>query len=192
MDSKITSDVNLFDYFHQRVDVARADERVRLTDEASLYLAQLLADRAHIDRDAPQADTLAELHAHACRSTPAEQARTWRELGDRALYDLGTFKEHLETRVVPLSYYESMGRAAYERVDAVLKRWFADAFGELFRELSGRFHDCVRVLDAVRAAHDHDSIDRLYQEWTETGSEDSARRLRARGLLVPRRSVASA
>ncbi|HMV66355.1 MAG TPA: hypothetical protein PKA64_05860, partial [Myxococcota bacterium] len=168
MDSKITCEVSLFDYFHRRVDDARAEGRVRLTDDAGLYLAQMLADRARMDRDAPRADTLAELHAQACHAAPAEQARTWRELGDRALYDLGTFKEHLERRVVPLSYYEAMGSAAYERVDAVLKRWFSNAFGELFQELAARFHDCVRVLDAVRSAHDEDQVDRLYEAWAAT------------------------
>jgi hypothetical protein len=187
--SKIATDVNLFDYFHSRVAEASDGAQVRLSNDGSLYLAQLLTDRAYVDQNPSTHDTLAELHARAAHARPAEQAKTWRELGDRALYDLGQCREHLASKIVPLSYYAQMGRAAYRRVDEVLARWFARAFGDLFSELSGRFDDCVRVLDAVRAAHERDEIDALWSAWQEHGDQDAARRLRLRGVLVPRRAA---
>jgi hypothetical protein len=188
MSRQLTSEDNLFDYFHACVDDARAVDAIELTDETALYVAQLLSERARTDREAPQAHTLAELHAQAMQLRPAEQAKTWRELGDRALYDLGYFTERLEGGTVSLDYYQAMGSTAYRRVDQVFKRWFADAFGHLFEELSAHFDDCVRVVSAVRRAHEpQDDIEALYAEWMATGSEEIARQLRKRGLVIPRR-----
>lgn len=185
-DPRISTDVNLFDFFHQQVHEACDGEAIRLSDDGSLYLAQLLADRAHTDNAPPMHDTLAELHARALQGSPSEQARTWRALGDRALYDLGQFREHLQKKVVPLSYYEAMGASAYRRADEVLARFFARAFGDVFGELAERFRDCVRVLERVRTRHGRDPIDALWQLWLETADEGAAARLRARGVLVPR------
>lgn len=181
---------NLFEYFRVRIDDARRAYNANITDEGALYLAQLLADRARADNDDT---TLAELHAHACQSAPAEQASTWRKLGDRALYDLGYFPEKIEGRAVSRTYYEDMGSAAYARVDDVLKRWFADAFGPLFRELAAGFKGCVDLLDAVRDSHaGRDDLTEMYEEWLETGCDKLATKLRRRGLILPKRVVLDA
>jgi hypothetical protein len=147
---------NLFDYFHGRVEEARAGAAVRISDDTSLYLATLLTDRARTDRPAPAEQTLAELHLRAANAAPAEQARTYRELGDRALYLLGYFAESLERRSVGPRYYAEMGSAAYGRADQVFKRWFSDAFGPVFRELAGRFGACVALIEEVREASERD------------------------------------
>ena len=142
---------------------------------------------ARTDRAAPSAPTLAELHAAAAAARPGEQARTYRELGDRALYDLGYFRERVSRGPVSEAYVASMGTAAYARVDTVLRTWFADAFGPVFRELAGRFRECVDVLGGVRAQHDaDDDVATLYGTWLATGDETIARRLRRLGLVLPR------
>jgi hypothetical protein len=183
----LTEQHNLFDYFHDRVRQALAAGGTQLSDDAVLYLAQLLAERSRTDRQAPQADTLAELHALAIASPPAHQVRAWRELGDRSLHGLGQFREHYERRIVSVSYYQSMGRAAYHRVDGVVKRWFADCFGALFAELSARFDDCVDVLARIRAVHDRDHVDEVYQTWLQTGSPEAREWLERRGLILLRK-----
>lgn len=189
MNARIRPESNLFDYFRAAVEAADASEAARLSEGGRLYLAQLLTERAHVDHHAPTAPTLVELRARAEQARPAEQARTLRELGDRSLYDLGQFKPHLAHKAVSLSYYEQMGSAAYLRLDDVMKRFFADAFGPLFRELGHRFAACVAVLDAIRRSHDIDALDRLYREWLTTGSDDAARRLRVRGVIVAKATV---
>ena len=180
---------NLFDWFHQRVRDAHRATGAELSPDSALYLATLLADRARADRPAPPEQTLAELHARAARSAPAEQARTYREIGDRSLYVVGYFEESLQRSVVGPSYYMEMGAAAYARVDHVFKRWFANAFDGVFDELAHGFRDCVRVLREIRRTSDDepDLVMRLYAQWTTTGSEEVAERLRAHGLVLPPR-----
>ena len=164
MSSRVTANENLFDYFQARVEEAPVR---RLSEDTRLYLVTLLTDRARADRPSPPEQTLAELHLRGAHAPPAEQIRAYRELGDRALYLLGYFAESLERRPVGPGYYAEMGAAAYYRVDVGFKRWFADAFGPLFRELAVRFDECVQVLEAVRRA-----------------DEERAARVREQGLLI--------
>lgn len=178
---------SLFDFFRAEVEAACFEEGVGLTEQAGLYLVQLLAERARAEADPAPDATLAELHLQAAQARPAEQARTYRAIGDRALHDLGYFRERLTRGIVSPSYYRDMGAAAYQRVDRVTKTWFAGAFGDLFEELSDRFGACVSVVARVRDAQSPEQdVDRLWAEWVSTGSEDAARRLRLRGLVLPR------
>ena len=179
----------LFDYFHERVKDARGAVSAGISEDTGLYLTTLLVDRARTDAPRPPEETLAELHARAAGAPPAEQARTYRELGDRSLYLVGYFEESLHRRTVGVRYYCEMGSAAYHRVDQVFKRWFANAFDEVFVELATGFADCVRILKEVRSNVDEepDFLMRLYQQWLDTGSEEAASRLRERGLLLPPR-----
>lgn len=188
MSQPLATSASLFDYFHEHVDDARGVLRADITDDTALYLAKLLADRGHVDGEPSEIVTLAEFHAKAAHAPPAEQARTYRELGDTALYSLGYFEESLDRRVVGPEYYRDMGAAAYYRVDQVFKRWFADAFGPVFTELSARFDDCVMLITRVRDANlSVSSVEvlALYERWQRSGSEALAARLRAAGMVLP-------
>lgn len=189
MASRVAEAPNLFDYFNDRVEQARAAHGVRISNDTSLYLATLLTERARADRPAPPETTLAELHAHAAAAPPTTQVRAYRELGDRSLYLLGYFAESLQRRTVGPDYYADMGAAAYHRVDVLFKALFADAFGPVFHELAARFRDCVRLLSEVRDAQQRDGTDDLadlYGQWLATGDEEIRRRLLDRGLVIPR------
>ena len=184
---------NLFDWFQRRVQDARAQTGVTLSDNSTLYLIQLLAERARTDLDAPNDPTLVDLHARAVHAPPAEQLRSYRELGDRALYLVGYFPESVERRSVSASYYMDMGSAAYHRTDQVFKRWFANAFGEVFSELAHRVRGAVEVMREVRRSceDEPDAIMRLYTRWLESGDPRAAESLRAHGLVLPPRPQAT-
>ena len=192
MSSEVESASNLFDWFHERVTDAHGVVGATLSEESTLYLTKLLVDRARVDHVQLPERTLAELHAHATSSPPVEQLRTYRELGDRSLHLVGYFEESLHRKTVSTDYYCTMGAAAYARVDEVFKRWFANAFDDIFHELAGRFRTCVDVIRLVRKSVDDepDLVARLFRQWSETGSEDAATRLRSRGLVLPTRSEA--
>ncbi|MFK7929078.1 MAG: hypothetical protein AB8H79_12870 [Myxococcota bacterium] len=192
MDSSLKQDVNLFDYFHGQVSDAHADLPVELSGDTLLYLTRMLTERARADRPSLPETTLAELHGRAHNGRPEEQVRAYRELGDRSLYTLGCFSEQLDRQIVGRTYYQEMGSAAYWRVDSTIKRWFADAFGPVFRELAMRFEGCVQLLDHVSERHDEahpNTLLRLFRKWQETGSDEVARRLRAHGVVVPANSL---
>jgi hypothetical protein len=181
---------NLFDWFHERVRDARGSLAPALSEESTLYLTTLLVERARADHVTLPERTLVELHARATQAPPAEQLRTYRELGDRSLHLVGYFEESLQRKTVGTDYYCTMGAAAYSRVDDVFKRWFANAFDDIFQELAEHFRTCVRVLREVRKSVDDepDVLMRLYRQWIETGSEEAALRLRSRGLVIPLRT----
>jgi hypothetical protein len=190
VNSLVRSETNLFDYFHERVEQARSARPGRISDDTGLYLASLLVERTRADRPTPPEDTLAELHLRAANAPPAAQARTYREVGDRALYLLAYFEQSLNRRTVGPSYYADMGQAAYHRADVVFKQWFSDAFGPVFAELATRFDDCVDLLGAVKESHADDHPDDplwIYERWLATGAEHYAVKLREKGLLLKTR-----
>ena len=103
---------------------------------------------------------------------------------------MGYFTEHCTRRTVNERYYLDMGSAAYYQVDQVFKRWFADAFGHVFKELAERFLTCVDVVKVVRENHRDDDVLALYQRWLATGSSSIASKLQTKGLLLPSKSYA--
>ena len=190
MKPTLTHADNLFDFFHARVEDARGEASISISDDTSLYLASLLTDRARSDQAPDPGKTLVELHARAAHAPPGQQASTYRELGDRSLYLLGFFREHLDRRrrVIGPAYYENMGMAAYHKVDLVLKRWFSDAFGDVFHELAQGFRECVDLLDRVRARSAPDDAEGLlaaYEGWLLDGDRGTAATLYAGGLVLP-------
>lgn len=159
MSGVVKPQTHVFDWFREEIERARARTGVPLSDDAGLYLAQMLSDRVRADRKAPEEATLAEMHGRAAHAAPGVQARMYRELGDRSLTLLGLFRAHVERKAVGPAYYADMGSAAYARADEVFKRWFGDAFGEVFAELARHFQGCVEVLGQVRADRDEAPLD---------------------------------
>jgi hypothetical protein len=183
----VAASTSLFDYFHEGVHESKRRRGLDISEDTELYLATMLVDRARADRPAPPEETLAELHGRAANSPPAEQARTYRELGDRSLYLLGYFTEHVSGRVTGADYYATMGVAAYQRVDTLFKLVFADAFGPVFDELARRFRECVAVVSDVRDAHRVDRAEDLvvlYERWLRTGDDLLAARLVEGGFVL--------
>lgn len=190
MTRRVVCAENLFDYFHLRVEDARSEHRVRISDDTSLYLASLLAERARQDRPSAADETLAELHLHAANAPPVEQARRYRELGDRALYTLGYFADAVDRSIVGPRYYADMGSAAYSRADRLFKQWLADAFGPVFGELAERFEECVALVgDVKEAGRDVREDDPVWlcERYLATGQEAYGDRLRELGVLIVKR-----
>jgi hypothetical protein len=155
----LTPAENLFDYFASAVRARQPHVAAALCEDTALYLAQLLTEHARTDRQAPAADTLAELHFAAAHAPPGRRARTYRELGDRALLALALFREHVESTVVGPRYYAAMGVAGYRAADRTLKLAFADVFGPVFEELAAGFHAMVDLVARIR--HDAEAELRL-------------------------------
>lgn len=186
MNQPLVCNTHLFDWFS--TEVAEADDHLghRLSPDARLYVARMLAERARHDEEAP--GTMVELLAAAVEAPPGTRARLCREAGDRALHVLGYFRESLDRRNVAADYYAEVGSAAYSQARALLDRFFAHAMADVLEELARRFGHAVRVVEAVRGKTDAapDPVARLLAAWEQHRDPIDADRLRALGILVPR------
>jgi len=189
---------NLFDFFHEQIDVAVHTRGAEVSEEGVFYLANLLVERGRI-REEETEETLAELHISARTSAPSQAITAWRELGDSALYTTGFFRGSLRRKAVGLDYYLEMGATAYHRLAALLRspRGPSDgaahhkAMDAIFEELSVEFGSCSEVLREVRSniraetdAATSTAILELYEEWLESGNPAVARRLRTLGVIL--------
>lgn len=186
--------INLFDFFHERVDAAATHQRLQLSEEGLFYLTNLLVEKGHTSAQ-PGPDTLAELYLQARSGHRAVAIQQYRELGDRALYLSGFFRRSVQRGMMGVEYYLNMGAAAYHALSRLLdlpRRLSGHKdLGEIFGELSVRFAACSAVLSEVEQevrveAETHSDADilRLYERWMETGSPMVARRLQALGVLA--------
>ena len=190
--------VNLFDFFHEHVELAARGQEV--SQDGVFYLSNLLVERGRVP-EAPPADTLVELQLEALHASRAKAISVWRELGDMALHVAGFFRGSLERRSVSPGYYEQMGAAAYGRLSTMLAQPGGQLVGggrgidAIFAELSQHFARCCQILRDVRQAlqasvarSDDQVLLALYEEWLSTGSAAAARQLRLLGLQLPETS----
>jgi len=203
MDNKsLTSDENLFDFFHERVDWAAANCDIDVSEEGIFYLTNLLVERGS-GMPAQPTPTLAELHFAARRGNRIDAIQSYRSLGDNALYTSGFFRGSLQGKAVSLAYYIDMGSAAYDVLSNLLSEprgmMISDAnanhghksLDAIFSELANYFGQCSEVLREVREELRADAINEskdtdilaLYEEWMSTGSEAAAKRLRELGVM---------
>jgi hypothetical protein len=180
---------NLFDFFHEQVGAVVSSAGGPVSEDGVYYLSNLLVERSRV-RDGPAADTLVELRMQAEEQGGLRAVPTWRELGDKALYESGFFRASLQRRTVSVDYYLSMGASAYDRLSALLRLPGAGGgLDEVYAELATRFDVCSEVLQSVRdalRAHTHSDILRLYEEWIATSNPRAAERLRELGVVPMR------
>ncbi len=189
---------SLFDFFHERVDAAVLDKRASVSQEGVFYLTNLLVERGHTDRT-DDAETLVELRLRAQSGDRTCAIQSYRELGDRALYQSGFFRGSLARSLMSMEYYLHMGAAAYDALSRLLdfgRRTPQEGhkdLSEIYLELADRFAVCSDVLSEVeqevrteKAAPTDADVLRLYEAWRTTGSPAVARRLRALGVLPAR------
>ena len=200
---------NLFDFFHEEVDAAADATGKEVSEEGVFYLSNLLVEQTRApSMDTP--DTLAELHIQASHSDRIAAIRSYRTLGDKALYTAGFFPESLSRKAVRASYYVDMGRSAYDRLSHMLEAPRGAALigsesgghkdlSAIFAELAESFFACTEILrevhEAMRARSaatpSQSELLKLYEDWLATGNRQALRRLQRHGL-VPALSPGSA
>ncbi|MFT4978563.1 MAG: hypothetical protein ACI8S6_004473 [Myxococcota bacterium] len=198
MSSVLREPINLFDFFHERVDAAAANQRAALSQEGIFYLSNLLAEQSHPEDDDDNPETLVELmlRAREREHDPGGAVSDYRTLGDRALYLSGFFRAHIERGIVGLEYYLHMGAGAYHALSGLLRFGHRKSdFSAIFEELAGRFQACSAILlEVEQEVRSESCLDEptdeqilaLYERWQSTGSLQAARRLQALGLLPGR------
>jgi hypothetical protein len=177
------------EYFKDLVEGALEHQRLKIADDTSFYLVNLLCAYVRLDdagtplHDEPLALRL----ARALETGGAEQRALLRRLGDVSLFVSGFFSDSLNRRIVDVDYYVSMGEYAYSS----LSRQESDGVAAVFAELSDRFERFVDVLGEVSeqsSLTSNSDLLRLYERWLRTGSPWTGQKLAARGI-VPNASI---
>jgi len=107
----------------------------------------------------------------------ARQAQL-RDVGDQCLLYAGLFPEQARRRLVPVSYFVTLGRSAYDNLGTHLPQ----SLGALYQSLAEEFIALVDVLLGIRALGSRKStLEPLdaFDLWSEAGSAHARAALRA-------------
>ena len=182
----VNSDVEGF--FSGAIDEAVSTRSVEVSSGVRSYLVGLLVGFAC---KSPEQEALRRpvtlLLREALDAPPRERFEKLKILGDGSLYVAGIFQEHLEAHGVDVGYVSSVGATAYRSASTLMVR--GDQEGDLFGELSAKFHQLVAALREVAdtffagSAVGPEGLLKVYSRWEKTGSARLGRELIARGVV---------
>ena len=130
--------------WHALVNEAQASTRLALDESTESYLVFLLmrfAQGPRLIESVIALDFLESMH-----STRHRQVELLRDVGDKSLLFCGLFPGIAERRHLSLGYFSDMGQAAYLTAGELQ----ASQLTDLFLQLSSKFLDLQRILQAMR------------------------------------------
>ena len=152
-----------------------------LDESLESYLVFLLMRFA--DRPYCTARIMAEDYLKS-QSLPGEQrAGMLREVGDHCLLFSGLFPQLAERRLVPVSYFVTIGQSSYQQLSGVLDR----GWSSVYRHLSEAFVVLMDILHAMRGLGGESVLTPIQAMdlWQDTGSRRCYEQVCADGLLRP-------
>lgn len=186
----VCAEKDLKPYFKELVENAVYHQRLDVTDISQFYLVNLLNEFAKTERlfdwrtDHYEETPLALLLSRAIDSDSATCVKSLKRLGDISLYISGYFSDHIDSKLVDIDYYISMGEGAYKSLSGMLVG--ERTFYELYGELSIKFAGLVGVLYEVRNSGgiiSNVDLIRLYERWLKTGDPRIKERLAREGII---------
>lgn len=172
------------EFFRELLGLALKSRSVSTAIATETYLIDLLAGFSTAERLSDVSTPFVEQLGKALQATPPERAARMRCLGDAALFVSGFAAESMPRRGISKSYCVSIGSRAYQEA--------ARGRSLVLEELSNRFEVFTLVFDEVRertSLHTDGDILKLYERWTESGSEELLTRLSKLGVIVPSRAT---
>lgn len=189
--------LNISQYFREVIDDVFRARQVDATQEATIYLVNLLCSFAHPTEEAGANfdRPLTFVLSDAMAAVGAERFRKLRGLGDHTLYAVGFFGGHIEQKGVDTSYVSTVGATAYREAAAMLRTkapQSEDRGLNVLAELAAKFRRFAEVFRDVSegtltcGARDERSLVKLYERWLKTGSSRIAEELGSRGIVPSR------
>lgn len=183
-------------FFFELVHGAVENQKIKIQAETEFYVVRLLTRFIFSESLYSKSSTgqledqpIALLYKEALEAeTQPIQKTLFQNVGDISLYKAGYFQESLNRAKIDLDYYIGMGGAAYRNASKM-----ADDkhFQYLFGELSDKFDRFVNVLLEVsektlftNGQKNEADLMRMYELWTNTGSERAARVLKKSGIKI--------
>ena len=182
-------------FFFELVHGAVENQKIKIQPETEFYVVKLLSrfifSESLYSKNSEgnlQDQPIALLYKEALEAeTPPIQKTLFQNVGDISLYKAGYFQESLNRAKIDLDYYISMGGSAYLNASKIAEE---KHFQHLFGELSDKFDRFVNVLFEVSEKtlfsgnKSEADLMRMYELWTNTGSERAARVLKKSGIKV--------
>lgn len=178
--AEITGVRDVSEFFYTSLLEISKKQGVLLPEEISFYLVNLLRafhTETHFNLFPSEKPLCILLMESETLPREAERAQLkW--LGDFTLFMVGFFSESFARKLVGASYYEQLGKAAYQRLSAV------DLSGSIYTDLSRKFTTYTDLLYELSLSEKArlPAILHLYEEWLSRGSKLAHRLLLEAGI----------
>lgn len=83
----------------------------------------------------------------SCHLPRAKQVRELRDIGDTALFICGFFSDSLNTKIIDTSYYQQLGRSAYQRLNHLVPDVYE--IPSFYEKLSKSFSGVTMLMNIV-------------------------------------------
>lgn len=179
------------DFFRTQVCDASRSLAITLPHDIEYYLVNLLCEfinpmAMHIAQENVFNKPLALLMAKAMESSPDEQIKVLKRLGDTSLYVSGYFQDCFKRKVVDVSYYIDMGSVAYGHAAQLMRSYRNDRhFSEIYSTLAQEFRKLVAVITEIAETllvSRSDDLLNTYIKWQNTQSVKLRKILEERGV----------
>ena len=168
---------SLGEFFRDEITGARDGLGIELEECVEYYLVNLLCDYStSSERPLPGDEPLAFLYKRALEAEDrADRIQHLRDLGDVALYSAGFFTEKIQSSMVDVDYYVSMGCNAYcGLADLVGGQRNGEGMALMYSSLGSDFPVLVGLLNYVEESYlasggSEKNLMKLYSRWLKTG-----------------------
>ena len=179
------------DFFRTQVCNASKSLQIELSHEIEYYLVNLLCEfinpsQLAIDSENVLDTPLALLMKKALESSPDNQIKVLKRLGDTSLYMSGYFQDCFKRKAVDVSYYIDMGSTAYGHTAQLMRSYKNDShFSKIYATLSQEFRNLVALIteiaETLLVSRNDDLLD-TYIKWQNTQSVKLRKILEEKGV----------
>ncbi len=184
------------DYFQSQISDAAQHLKISLKNELEFYLVNLLVEFITPDKTHELPDgmdifntPLAFFVKKGLESSPENQLKIFKRLGDSSLYFAGYFQDYFNRKTFDVDYYISMGSSAYDLVSRLLRDRYGDeTYTEIYSDLASDFKKFVDII--AKISHDHnlrtnneEHLLHTYIRWTKTNSDFLRQILEDHGII---------
>jgi hypothetical protein len=157
--------------FYDPLREAISSQRLKLSDEGTIYVLLLLADQADHPPDGPEILGEAFIRAEAIEGK-RQRALRFQAVGDKALLTAGCWWQHLAKNGPEVDYFIELGAKAYRQVDR-----------PPFPELARKFPKVTNTLaETMGAFWTPENILHAYSVWRHTKNPFLAKVLGRKGI----------
>ncbi len=153
---------NLLAYFHEEFSQAAQETGVETSEFTRAYIIHMLDGFTRLTPEMSEelgfTRPAAVMLSDAAYSGGEQRIEAYRRLGDACLYNCGFFAKRLTRRGIKASYYERIGRSAYQDLGHLMRgKRTGGVFTQIFGELADTFDGVVATLRRMGRTRDQEA-----------------------------------